>query len=102
MSKAKAEESMKMNQVQAQDLIKAINTYHQQRGQLPEQLDVLVPDYLNKLPVTIENQEFAYNTMDVADRNVSMILRHFSSEISEQSETRSWAVDMWTTAKRRT
>jgi hypothetical protein len=33
---------------------------------------------------------------------VSMILRHFSSEISEQSETRSWAVDMWTTAKRRT
>jgi hypothetical protein len=67
MSKVKAEESMKKNQVQAQDLIKAINTYHQQRGQLPEQLDVLVPDYLNELPVTIENQEFAYNTVDVAD-----------------------------------
>jgi hypothetical protein len=35
-------------------------------------------------------------------RNVSMTLRHFSSEFSEQSETRSWAVDMWATAKRRT
>ena len=33
------------------------------------------------------------------DRNVSMILRHFSSEFSEQYY-RSHAVDMWTTAKR--
>ena len=32
-------------------------------------------------------------------RNVSMILRHFSSEFSEQYY-RSHAVDMWTTAKR--
>lgn len=42
---------IKQNFKNAAQLVKSVNSYHKQFGTYPESLNVLVPDFLNKIPV---------------------------------------------------
>lgn len=54
-------DEIRANQERASEIIKAINSYEQDYGQFPEQLDVLVPKYLSQLPKTIMGEMFTYS-----------------------------------------
>jgi hypothetical protein len=51
---------IRANQERAGKIIKAINSYEQDQGQFPAQLDFLVPTYLSQVPKTITGHDFIY------------------------------------------
>ncbi|MBI5650570.1 MAG: hypothetical protein HZC40_09025 [Chloroflexi bacterium] len=53
----------RVNQQRAQPIIEALDKYMQDRGVAPPKLGVLVPEYLPKLPMSLENAEFEYSTV---------------------------------------
>lgn len=54
-------DEIRANQERASEIIKAINSYEQEHGQFPVQLDVLVPTYLSQMPKTITDHDFIYS-----------------------------------------
>ncbi len=59
-------ETIKINEGRASELISALARYHQVHSQFPGQLDLLVPSYLKQIPVTLSGQKFEY-TLDTLE-----------------------------------
>ena len=58
-------EEIATNRERGSAIVQAITKYVQDRGQLPEKLEVLVPSYLSKIPKTTRESDFAYRMDDL-------------------------------------
>jgi hypothetical protein len=59
-------ETIRINQERANEIISALTRYQQVYGQFPDQLASLVPTYLKQMPVTLSGQGFEY-TLDTLE-----------------------------------
>ena len=47
------------------EIVDAIENYHKDKGQYPKSLDDLIPEYLEKIPVTVTGEEYKYGVFEV-------------------------------------
>ena len=57
------DDQIESNKERASQIIQAIDAYAQEHGQFPEQLDVLVPEYITEIPKTVQDWDFSYRVL---------------------------------------
>jgi hypothetical protein len=55
---------MEYNERQGDKIIVAIETYYKVNGVFPEKLELLIPAYIDELPITKDGREFKYSLND--------------------------------------
>ena len=61
-------EKIQANQKIGNTIVSALYEYEQKNGQFPEQLEILVPDYLSEIPKTVDGYNFSYGILDSEDK----------------------------------
>jgi len=67
-------EEQESGKQQGDEIVKAIEKYHKETSQYPNDLDELIPIYLSELPFTITGQQFGFRLVEPQIYYLSFLL----------------------------